>query len=730
MDTTQTTLAQISPGDLRPSKTNPRKRFSLESLNDLAASISAQGIRQPILVRPKAAGTPYEIVAGERRYRAAQIAGLARVPVLISPMDDREALEVQVVENLQRSDLTEMEEAESYRAMLDLREGEKPIYTAELLAARFGKERSHVYRRLALLRLIAPGREALDSGKLAPSTAVLVARIPSAESQAEALEQILAPKHKKEPLSVIEARELVARSFLQSLVGAPFKLQDAELVASAGPCSTCPKMSDNCAALFTEEEQASMKKKKVCTDPACYRAKLDAAWRQKTAKAVAEGKTVLDERASEAIFSQHCELGGMIFGSPYVLLTEKPSSYELKPEVAETVGTWGALIEAAERETAEMALQAERQAISRDESLSREEKKAALAELDKNPPTGMLVPRLIARDQAGAAREIVEKKLAIMAIEESGERLFLAHVAAPRQAKDDFSLAKKKEAEAAQLRTHVACVGLVALHTELVKGWVAASIWDGLFECALKHAGGDGLWLIGKWAGLKFNETGSDKAAAVTAWAATLSVSERQALTPLLLIAAEMKWSGVRGAFEALVADAKLPLDVVEIEREAKKELHAAHEAKLAQKKEKKEAASSDKKPAAPKPKKRSKAEELAEEVATFGWNDIAANRPIVRSATGKLPEGVKCEIHLARAADGQWRYGYDLESRTAGKAGARRAVLRASEGFKTADRALVHGFTHVAGPFFADDPAALRVVVLDADPDYAESILKVSGPA
>jgi len=402
MTTKKNTLEDIAVGDLRRSKTNPRKDFKPGPLAELADSIRTQGIRQPILARPTPGGsTPYEIVAGERRYRAALLAGLEHVQCLVSEMSDREALEVQVVENLQRSDLTELEEAHSYQAMLALLDEQTgaAIYTPESLAARFGKERSHVYRRLTLLRLPEAARKALEAGDLPATIAVYVARIPSPAAQLEVLEKILTPKLYTEPLTAREARELIAADYMMSLKGAPFKLTDGDLVAPAGPCSTCPKMSDNCTHLFSPEEAEQFKKKKVCTDPACYRSKLDAAWKKSTEDAAAEGVVVLSEKISRDVFPPAYD--GISFDTPYVLLSDKPRPYLLKPEVVDTVGPWRSLVDAAERQTAALALAEAKAKIQSDGALDKAQKRAALDALEKSPPEGMTVPRVLARDQTG-----------------------------------------------------------------------------------------------------------------------------------------------------------------------------------------------------------------------------------------------------------------------------------------------------------------------------------------
>ena len=141
---------------------NPRRNFNTSDLDDLTQSVRAKGIVQPILVRPTSGPQePYEIVAGERRWRAAQKAGLAEVPVIIVEMTDREALEVAIVENVQRTDLNAVEEAAGYQRLMD-----EFGYTQNDLGEMIGKSRSHVANTLRLLRLPESVKTLIESGEL------------------------------------------------------------------------------------------------------------------------------------------------------------------------------------------------------------------------------------------------------------------------------------------------------------------------------------------------------------------------------------------------------------------------------------------------------------------------------------------------------------------------------------------------------------------------------------
>lgn len=146
---------------LRPSPLQPRKIFQEEELEALADSIREKGVLQPLVVRAPGGAPGYEIVAGERRWRAAQLAGVHEVPVLVRELDDREVLELALVENLQREDLDALEEADAYRRLVD-----EFGHTQEAVAKALGKSRSHVANMMRLLGLPEEVRELLQRGAL------------------------------------------------------------------------------------------------------------------------------------------------------------------------------------------------------------------------------------------------------------------------------------------------------------------------------------------------------------------------------------------------------------------------------------------------------------------------------------------------------------------------------------------------------------------------------------
>lgn len=192
-------VRRIAVERIRPSALQPRKDFSPESLGELADSIRAQGIVQPLIVR--AQGATFELIAGERRWRAAQLAGLKEVPVIVREADDRAVLEMALIENLQRENLNAIEESLGYSQLISQFD-----LTQEQVAAKVGKSRAVVANSLRLLKLPPSVQNFVRDGRLSVGHAKVVLGLGDAKMQEEAAEKIL-----KEVLNVRQAEGLVAK---------------------------------------------------------------------------------------------------------------------------------------------------------------------------------------------------------------------------------------------------------------------------------------------------------------------------------------------------------------------------------------------------------------------------------------------------------------------------------------------------------------------------------------
>ncbi|MCX6998141.1 MAG: ParB/RepB/Spo0J family partition protein [Kiritimatiellaeota bacterium] len=192
-------VLRVGVDRIHQSRWQPRQRFAPEAIEELAQSIREKGVLQPLTVRRT--GETYELIAGERRWRAAQAAGLKDVPVLVMTASDQQALEMALVENLQREDLNVMEEAEGYRLL-----AEKFALTQEQIAARVGKARATVANALRLLELPEPVRQMVSAGQLSPGHAKVLLGLEIPREQ-----ELLAERVLKEGLSVRTLERIVNR---------------------------------------------------------------------------------------------------------------------------------------------------------------------------------------------------------------------------------------------------------------------------------------------------------------------------------------------------------------------------------------------------------------------------------------------------------------------------------------------------------------------------------------
>jgi ParB family chromosome partitioning protein len=212
---------------LKASRFNPRRNFSDAQLDELAASIRERGLVQPLVVRPLGGGDRYEIVAGERRWRAAQRANLHEVPVVIRTLSDQEAIEIAIIENVQREDLNAIEEGEGYSALMS-----GHGYTQEDLAKVIGKSRSHLANTLRLLKLPKGVQDLVRAGELSAGharaligradAAALAARIVKeglTVRQVEALAQEESAKPKRKKATAKDADTRAAESELHDALG-------------------------------------------------------------------------------------------------------------------------------------------------------------------------------------------------------------------------------------------------------------------------------------------------------------------------------------------------------------------------------------------------------------------------------------------------------------------------------------------------------------------------------
>ena len=191
-------VQRVALDRIRPCPFQPRKHFSEEALRELADSIREQGIVQPLIVRP--VGEAFELIAGERRWRAAQMLGLAEAPVLVREADDRVALELALIENLQRENLNPIEEAQGYAQLIDQFQ-----LTQEMAAAKVGRSRVVVANSLRLLKLDPEVQAQVRDSRLSVGHAKVILGLANTAQQRLAAERVL-----KKSLTVRQTEDLVA----------------------------------------------------------------------------------------------------------------------------------------------------------------------------------------------------------------------------------------------------------------------------------------------------------------------------------------------------------------------------------------------------------------------------------------------------------------------------------------------------------------------------------------
>ena len=194
------TIVELNLDELRPNPYQPRKKFDEEALNELAASIKEHGVFQPIIVKKTIKG--YDIVAGERRFRASKKAGLTTIPAIIEDFSDDEMMQISLLENLQREDLTAIEEAKAYKSIIDASN-----ITQDELAKRVGKSRSHITNMLGLLKLPSSVQDLVLYNKISMGHARVLSKLEDIDKINELADQVM-----RQDLSVRELEEISSNS--------------------------------------------------------------------------------------------------------------------------------------------------------------------------------------------------------------------------------------------------------------------------------------------------------------------------------------------------------------------------------------------------------------------------------------------------------------------------------------------------------------------------------------
>jgi ParB/RepB/Spo0J family partition protein len=333
-----------------PSPFNPRSASDTARLADLADSIRTSGLQQPIVVRSNESnGEPgFEIVFGHRRTMAARSLGWSEIPAIVRPLTDSEVVVAQAIENLQREDLSALDEARGYRQLLDTLG-----CSVDAICERVGRKRTQVYARLKLLELVPEAMAALEEGTIDAEVAQLVARIPLPKLQVKALtaiEKLRDTIYQDRDPSYREIRTLLIDEFTLQLKGALFPLDDAGLVPASGTCLACPKRSGANLDLFgdiidppkSKSTYLAAKNKgaEICTDPDCFAAKKSAQLSRAATELAAKGKTIVAGAAAKrALKVERYGNGKLEVKGDYVALADVKAELKKAKDKGKEVAT-------------------------------------------------------------------------------------------------------------------------------------------------------------------------------------------------------------------------------------------------------------------------------------------------------------------------------------------------------------------------------------------------------
>lgn len=263
-------VKEVGLKEIKPSKFNPRKHFDKDKLQDLVNSIKEKGVIEPIIVRP--ANGKYEVVCGERRLRASEQAGLKTIPAIVRELDDKQALEFQVIENLQREDLDPIDEAVGFKTML-----EKCRYTQADLSTRVGKSHVYITNRMKLLDLPEDIQGAISSQIITPGHGVVLLRLKD-------------PKDQKGLFKAITQEKLSIRAAENALDGCGAQLSSA--IFDATECKECPSNGAQQLDLFDKDT----KLKDRCLNLECFRSKHAASIEHEATRLKKQGHMVVAEK--------------------------------------------------------------------------------------------------------------------------------------------------------------------------------------------------------------------------------------------------------------------------------------------------------------------------------------------------------------------------------------------------------------------------------------------------
>lgn len=632
-------VVYISRNKLKPCAFQPRKTFDAGKLDELALSVREKGIISPLIVRKLADGTT-EIVAGECRWRstAARTTGegvkleeVAEVPVLYRELSDIEAQEIMLIENMQRNDLTPLEECDAFARLLAERDATgKPVHTHATLAAKIGKGESVIRSRLSLAKMTKEGRKALDTGlisyrvarRICEAPAALVPKIEDAILNEKKYPIDRWPRDFGDPMDVEDVTKLIDHLSVW-ITKPPFDLSDASLMPQksnpesgerieGGACVGCEFNS------ATHETEGQRKPVSRCMNAACYRKKVEIHVAAELVKAKEAGETVLKEAEAKKILER---------------------------------GLFGA----------------NQTHVELDKKLEEEERAAGMP--DKKAPTWrevvtdkagtVVVPVVVVVDDDGHVRRFAERKVVVAAADKLGTSSKLSLSAGRGKSldgKERESAEKKQRAkELAEQKEKMETAFVLAdwLASAVEKQRVPEAASAALVRLAVYHAGHDGCKFVAKRRGIE--NAKEDVYVAVRKYGEKLKAGAQLGFVFELLVAKDLT-HGAGPYSGALMSDAVKPLmsfygvELAAAKAQAKEKLSAG-------KKPAKEA--KPEKPAAKADPKKLDPEKLSQEIIAAAKNSPAAKMAARKAGPGMFGVGPAAPVEGAPVIPGDvtpWR--------------------------------------------------------------------------
>ena len=343
---------EVLKRQLHASPTNPRKEFPEPTIAEMAASVAQLGVIQPLIVRrwpekDRIEEEAFEIVCGERRFRgASRVESLERIPVIVRVLSDTEVMEIQIIENLQREDVSAYDEAVGYAALLELRSPEgEVLYSVERISEKIGKTVSYVRNRLKMQRTPKVLLDALRKKEVGTRICEMVGRIPHAEDRDRCAAEILEHQHEDRAMTIEEAQEHIHEEYMVPLVSAPFDRKAPDLLKRAGSCEDCefrtgkdPHLSEDLASGLVGDLGGGKKggiDPQICQNPKCYRDKCEA---HLTKVREMSPELVLNDAEAKSVFDDY---GYVKHSSKLKKATDKPGYNDVGHWDSAKLKSWG-----------------------------------------------------------------------------------------------------------------------------------------------------------------------------------------------------------------------------------------------------------------------------------------------------------------------------------------------------------------------------------------------------